>query len=101
MCDFDTMESIDNAVKDFAQPGLYVFAYKFSKQNDARSWYNLKYIGETNDYSKRDYSNHHKRNELIEENTNSWGYCVVTVDDESRRAIESDLIARYNPSCNE
>lgn len=100
MCEFDTMESIDRAVEKFAHPGLYVFAYRYSKPNDARYWYNLKYIGETEDFSKRDYNNHHKKSEIEGENANSWGYCITTIDAASRKELEEDLIKVYNPPCN-
>lgn len=100
MCEFDTMESIDKAVENFSHAGLYVFANKFSKPNDNRFWYTLKYIGETGDYSARNYSSHQKKDEILGESANSWGYCVLTVNEASRREIEKDLIARYNPPCN-
>ena len=100
MCEFDTMESIDHAVENFGHSGLYVFAYRFSKPNDTRYWYTLKYIGETANFSQRNYSNHHKKQEIENENVNSWGYCVTTVDEKSRKEIEADLIKMYNPPCN-
>lgn len=100
MCTFDTMDEIDDAVKNFAHAGLYVFTYSHTKQGDPRTWYSIKYIGETNDYSQRDYSNHHKKDDIEKANTNAWGYCVLTVSEKDRKAIETDLIAQYNPPCN-
>lgn len=101
MCAYDTMESIDNAVKSFPHSGLYIFAYRFSKTNDPRSWYSIKYIGETGDYSTRDYSNHHKKEKIIAEGANSWGYCVMTLNEQQRKEIEADLVSLYNPPCND
>lgn len=98
---YDTMASIDDAVKDFAKAGLYVFANKHSRPNDNRNWFRVNYIGETEDYSKRDYSNHHKKDSIESENSNTWGYCVLTVSAQKRKDIEADLIAKYNPPCND
>lgn len=100
MCEYDTMESIDSAVGSFPHSGLYIFAYKFSKPNDSRFWYSIKYIGETGDYSNRNYTNHHKKEMIIAEGANSWGYCVMTLNEQQRRGIEADLITKYNPPCN-
>ena len=101
MCTYDTMDEIDDAVENFAQAGLYVFTYRYTKQGDVRYWYNIKYIGETEDYSKRDYSNHHKKDDIEKANANSWGYCTLTASEKDRKAIEADLIAQYNPPCND
>jgi hypothetical protein len=100
MCTFDTMDEIDDAVKKFTHAGLYVFAYRYTKPSDARFWYYIKYIGETEDYSKRDYNNHHKKDDIEKSNANSWGYCVLSVSEKDRKALESDLISNYNPPCN-
>lgn len=99
--EYDTMASIDDAVKDFTQAGLYVFANKHMKPNDNRNWFSVIYIGETEDYSKRDYSNHHKKDCIKSKDSNTWGYCVLTVSDQKRKDIEADLIANYNPPCND
>lgn len=100
MCTFDSMEDIDDAVENYSKAGLYVFAYRYTKPGDARFWYSIKYIGETEDYSKRDYSNHHKKDKIEDAEANVWGYCVLNVKEEERKAIETDLIAQWNPSCN-
>lgn len=34
MCEYDTMEAIDNVCKKFTSAGLYVFAYRYTKQGD-------------------------------------------------------------------
>lgn len=100
MCQYDTMESIDTAVRSFPHSGLYIFAYRFSKPNDSRFWYSIKYIGETGDYSTRDYTNHHKKEMITEEGANSWGYCVMTLNEQQRKELEADLVASYKPPCN-
>ena len=100
MCEFDTLQEIDEAVKTFTNSGLYIFAHRYSKPNDPRYWYSLKYIGETDNYSNRNYSNHHKKHEIEDAKSNAWGYCIITDDDDKRKGFESDLIARYNPPCN-
>lgn len=100
MCEFDTMQEIDEAVKSSAESGLYLFAQRYSKPNDPRYWYNLIYIGETDNYSSRNYNNHHKKTEIENAKSNAWGYCIITEDGEKRKEYESDLIARYNPPCN-
>lgn len=100
MCEYDTMEAIDKACENFTSAGIYVFAYRYKKLGDDTNWYNLKYIGETEDYSKRDYSNHHKKDEIVKSNANAWGYYKTSVSEKDRKEIESDLIANYNPPCN-
>lgn len=57
------------------------------------------YIGETSDLSTR-FDNHHKADCFSEHNAN----CICTHqdnDEDSRRAKEADLIASYNPPCND
>lgn len=100
MYEYDTMEAIDKACEKFTAAGLYVFAYRYTKQGDNRICYTLKYVGETEDYSQRDYSNHHKKKEIIGEKCNAWGYCSLTVSDDKRKEIEADIIANYNLVCN-
>lgn len=65
MYEYDTMEVIDTACAKFTSAGLYVFAYRYTKPGDIRNWYSLQYIGETENFSKRDYNNHHKKNEIV------------------------------------
>ena len=100
MCEFDKMDEIDTAVSNFPQAGLYVFAYRYKKPADLRNWYKLIYIGETEDYSKRNYSNHHKKEKIEKANANAWGYCVTASKEKDRTDKESDLIDSYNPPCN-
>lgn len=100
MCEYDTMESIDKACENFTAAGLYVFAYRYTKPIDTRQWYALKYVGETDNYSQRDYSNHHKKKEIVAEKCNAWGYCTLSVSDDKRKEIEADIIANYNLPCN-
>lgn len=100
MCEFDQLQAIDVAVKDFVKAGLYLFALRYTKPNDPRYWYSIKYIGETENYSQRNYGNHHKRKEIEEAHANSWGYCIITDSDDKRKEDEIDLISRYNPPCN-
>ncbi len=100
MCEFDRLEDIDDAVKSWGDAGLYIFAYKYSKPNDPRYWYSLKYIGETENYSSRNYSDHHKKEEIENAQANSWGYCIVNDTNSRRKEYETDLISKYNPPCN-
>ncbi|MBQ7640819.1 MAG: hypothetical protein IJS91_07550 [Bacteroidales bacterium] len=100
ICEYDTLEAIDNACEKFTTAGLYVFAYRYAKQGDSHNWYVLKYIGETKNFSERDYSNHHKKKEIVKENCNAWGYLVTTCSEKERLEMESDLIDNYNPLCN-
>lgn len=100
MWEYESMEAIDNAVKSFTNSGLYVFTNKHYNPNDNVNWFCINYIGETEDYSKRDYSNHHKKDRIESSNTNSWGYCILNVGEKERKKIEADLIANYNPPCN-
>ena len=100
MCEYDTMEAIDKACEKFTSAGIYVFAYRYTKQGDARNWYDLQYIGETENYSKRDYSNHHKKEDIKKAKCNAWGYYKTICSEKERLEIESDLIDNYNLPCN-
>ena len=100
MCEYDTMEAIDTACAQFTSAGLYVFAYRYTKPGVTRNWYNLQYIGETENYSERNYSNHHKKKEIVAAKCNAWGYYKTTCSEENRKALESDLIDNYNLPCN-
>ena len=100
MCEYDTTEAIDTACANFTLAGLYVFAYRYTKPGDSCNWYNLQYIGETEDYSKRDYSNHHKKKEIVAAKCNAWGYYKTTCNDNARKSLERELIDKYNPPCN-
>ena len=77
-------------------PGVYIFA-RYSAPD--RSWYAL-YIGETESFQDRLTESHEKlpcarRNGMTHIHVHQ-NYGGVTV----RRAIEEDLIARWNPPCN-
>ena len=58
MYSYDTIDDIDDAVKNYKQAGLYMFAKRYIK--NGATMFKLSYIGETGDYSTRGYSNHHK-----------------------------------------
>ena len=95
---YDSIDDVEDAVKDFNYAGLYVFAKR--EVRNGKQFYNLSYIGETGDYSTRGYSNHHKRRSIERHHSNEFGICVLTTDDRNRLEIESELIDLYNPPCN-
>ena len=97
--EFDTMEALDDAIRDFRQAGLYVFANRNIKPSD-NNWFTINYIGETDDYSKRDYSSHHKKDEIVSKKSDIWGFCILSGTERERKEIEADLIEKYFPSCN-
>lgn len=95
---YDTMDDVQDLVKDQGRAGLYIFAKRYIQ--DGKICSNISYIGETSDYSTRGYSNHHKRKCIEAYSSNEFGMCPLTVSDDKRLQIESDLIDRYDPPCN-
>lgn len=95
---YDSIDDVEDAVKNYKYAGLYVFARRTIR--NGRAFFNLSYIGETSDYSTRGYSNHHKRRSIESHHSNEFGICVLTTDDNSLRKIEAELIDLYNPPCN-
>lgn len=95
---YDTMDEVQDLVKNRECAGLYIFAKRYIQDGEICS--KISYIGETSDYSTRGYSNHHKRRCIEVHNSNEFGMCPLTVSDDKRLQIESDLIDRYDPPCN-
>lgn len=95
---FDTFDDIDELVKDNKNSGLYIIAERYVK--DCTAYSKLAYIGETGDYSTRDYSNHHKRKKIEDAGANEFGIHTLTVSEKKRLEIEGDLIETNNPPCN-
>lgn len=85
-----------NDLKGFFDPvgGIYVFLRWEIFKRDFR----LVYCGKTDNLHTR-YNNHHA--ETCIRNSFARHYAVVQVDDKSdRTAIEEDLLAQYDFSCN-
>lgn len=77
--------------------GIYVFTRR-EKSSNTYSHSN-KYIGKTNDLSKR-FKNHHKEKCIMANHANCL--CVMSVNlEEDREAIETDLLLGNTTSCNE
>lgn len=95
---YDTMDAVDEAVKNFKRAGLYIFAKRYIESGN--KYFSLSYIGETGDYSTRGYSNHHKRKCIENHDCNEFGLRLLKVDEDTRKKIETDLIKTNNPPCN-
>lgn len=98
MYSYDSIDDVENAVKNYKHAGLYIFAKRYILNEE--KYFSLSYIGETSDYSTRGYSTHHKRRSIENHLSNEFGVCVLTVDDDRRLEIEADLIEKHNPPCN-
>ena len=95
---YDTMDAVDEAVKNYEYAGLYIFAKRYIENGN--KYFSLSYIGETGDYSTRGYSNHHKRKCIENHDCNEYGILLLNVDEDKRKEIEADLIETNNPPCN-
>ena len=76
-------------------PGVYIF----SKRSNNKKWSPI-YVGETGDLSDR-FDDHHKKDCIEEEGATH--ICVFTQDmgkKKDRKAVEEDLIDKYDPPCN-
>ncbi len=70
-----------------------------TQKNDDNYKHTLMYLGETGDLSTR-YDGHHKKDCFVQHSANCA--CIHLDDDEdSRLTKEADLLANYNPRCND
>lgn len=95
---YDTLDAVEEAVKNYEKSGLYFFAERYIENGEICC--SLSYIGETGDYSTRGFSNHHKRKCIENQKSNVFGIHLLAVNDDKRLEIETDLIKTYNPPCN-
>lgn len=71
--------------------------YAITKRDASRN-HTVIYIGQTDDLSER-FDNHHKASCFYRHSANC--VCIrAENNEETRLAIEKDLIANYNPTCN-
>lgn len=77
-----------------ALPGNYIFA----KEVSPNRWAPL-YIGETEDFSCR-FDNHHKMDACVRNGATAIHVRVNHEGALARRQEESDLVARWKPTCN-
>ena len=75
-------------------PGNYVFAEK----TPAGRWTPI-YIGETGDLSER-FDHHHKMRCIKWNSATHIHVHTSSSDEKARRTEETDLIMKWNPSCN-
>ena len=95
---YDTLDDVEEAVKNYKHAGLYIFARRYIE--NGKKYFRLSYIGETGNYSTRGYANHHKRVYIDKHNCNEFGIHLLTVSDDKRLEIETDLINPNHPPCN-
>ena len=78
-----------------ANPGNYIFAH----ETTSTKWSPI-YVGETEDLSER-FDNHHAK-ECIERQGATHIHAHINNNGQTaRRAEEADIIARWNPPCND
>ena len=78
--------------------GVYIFTREARNQHGDMKYYPL-YIGQTNSFKDRLTTNHEKWPCAIQNDVNCL--CVLVEDNTfSRRAIELDLLSKYNTPCN-
>ena len=78
--------------------GVYIFAREVPNQHRGKNYYPL-YIGQTNSFRNRLTASHEKWPCAVQNNVDCL--CVLVEDNTfSRRAIELDLLSKYNTPCN-
>ena len=78
--------------------GVYIITRREKGTDNGYSHVHI-YIGQTGDLSER-FDSHHKASCFSNHNANS--ICVFREDNEQRRLeIESDLLDKYSPPCND
>jgi predicted GIY-YIG superfamily endonuclease len=77
-----------------ALPGVYVVSCRSPDGKHA-----IKYVGQTQDLSER-FDAHHKWPAFLLNRCTSISVMLVGQGEAARLAIERDLIASYDPSCN-
>jgi hypothetical protein len=81
------------------KPAGGIYAFTLATQKPAGGFtHSILYIGQTGDLSQR-FDDHHKEDCFTRRGANR--HCAMVVEnEETRLAIEADLIAAYNPPCN-
>ena len=76
---------------------VYCISKRFKNQSGGFN-HNVIYVGETEDLSGR-FDNHHKEKCFEKHDANCT--CILLENDKSNRlAIEANLVAAHNPTCN-
>lgn len=78
--------------------GVYIFTKESRNQHGEKKYYPL-YIGQTISFKDRLTTNHEKWPCAVQNNVNCL--CILVEENMfSRRAIELDLLSKYNTPCN-
>ena len=85
--------------KNVSVGGVYIFTKEAPNQHGGKNYYPL-YIGQTNSFRHRIAPNHDKWPCAVVNGVNCL--CVLVEENMfSRRAIELDLLSKYNTPCNQ
>ena len=79
-----------------ASPANYIYA----RETKPGSWRPI-YIGETGDISDRPLDTHHKRSCIVREQARHIHVHKSSANKKERTDEEADLVARWNPVCND
>lgn len=91
-----TVYSIDHNFSSNA--AVYAVTYQYQNPDDKKWWHIVKYVGQTDNLAER-FEGHHKADCFEEQKANC--VCVHQESNEQTRlAIEADLIKAYTPVCN-
>ena len=86
--------------------GVYVIAYREDPKKQPNTYTPI-YVGESEDFEDRGFSNHHKRECWLKHVNNNekrlavYLYVMPNSTAEERRKIESEVIRIRNPTCND
>lgn len=97
--DLYSFENFDELNGVFAsRPALYLFTRRSAAEDGFM--HDLIYLGETGNLSDR-FNNHHKKDEIMSHHANCIGIHGFVGSDESRKALEKDILSAYDFPCNE
>lgn len=94
---FDDFDELSEEI-DEARGALYLFTKRHLK--NGQYFHDYIYLGETSDISTR-YGNHHKKECIMSHRGNCIGFYYTDVDDDTRKAMEKDILDAYDFPCND
>ena len=95
MYGFATFDDLQDFFKDDERQGVYVFTLRSISGVLIKSiFYEPVYVGETGNFSDRNFATHHKRTEIEGLGVHSFGIMTIEGDgDEKRKEVEEDILS--------
>ena len=93
-----TLDTLDLKGSLNSVPGVYIVTREEPQETNGHT-HHVIYIGETKDLKQR-FANHEKQGCFDQYGANSLCFLPES-NEETRKAIEGDLIAQWSPTCND